>query len=89
MEEPRANINWVLRGSHSPKSNISKAEAQTIKELKGDKDRLVSTTDKGVAFVVMDRQDYITSPITSWLNWCTGLSPGTPLKKLKLSLSLH
>ena len=56
MEELRANINRVLRGSH-PRSNISKAEAQAIRELKGDKDRLVLTAGKGVAMVVMDRQD--------------------------------
>ena len=29
------------------------------KELKGHKDRLVLKVDKGVAMVVMDRQDYI------------------------------
>ena len=59
MEELRANINWVIRGSHPPMSNISKAEAQAVRELKRDKDRLVFTADKGVAMVVMDRQDYI------------------------------
>ena len=58
MEELRANINRVLRGSH-PRSNLSKAEAQAIRELKWDKDRLVSTGDKGLAMVVMDREDYI------------------------------
>ena len=42
-----------------PRSNRSKAEAHAIRELKGDKDRLVLTADKGVAMVVMDRQDYI------------------------------
>ena len=59
VEGLRANINRVLRGSHPPRSDISKAEAQVIRELKGDKDRLVLTSDKGVAMVVMDRQDYI------------------------------
>ena len=59
MEELRADINWVLRGSHSPKCNLSKAETQAIRELKGDKDRLVLTADKREAMVVMDRQDYI------------------------------
>ena len=42
-----------------PKSNISKVEAKAVLELKGDKDRLVLTAAKGVAIVVMDRQDYI------------------------------
>ena len=50
MEELRANINQVIRGSHPTKSNISKAEAQAIKELKGDKDGLVLTADKGGSY---------------------------------------
>ena len=38
---------------------MSKASAKAIRELKGDKDRLVLTADKGIDMVVMDRQDYI------------------------------
>ena len=38
---------------------LARPEAQAIRELKGDKDRLVLTGDKGVAIIVMDRQDYI------------------------------
>ena len=49
----------VLRGSHCPKSNLSKAEAQTLSEIKRDKSSIVLTADKGVAMVVMDRQDYV------------------------------
>ena len=30
-----------------------------LRELKKDRDRIVLTADKGVAMVVMDRQDYI------------------------------
>ena len=63
MEELRPDINRVLRGCNPPRSNISKAEAWAIRELKGDKDRLVITADKGVAMVVMDRQDYINKSI--------------------------
>ena len=32
---------------------------KTLKQLKTDKDHMVLTEDKGVALVVMDRQDYI------------------------------
>ena len=35
------------------------AEAQDLRELKGDKDKLVLTADKGVAMVENERQDYI------------------------------
>ena len=58
-EELRANINWVLRSSHPPKPNLTKAQNLAIRELKRDKDHIVLTADKGVAMVIMDRQDYI------------------------------
>ena len=54
-----ADIHRVLRGFQPPKSNLSKAEVQALRELKGNKDMLVFTVDKGVAMVIMDRQEYI------------------------------
>ena len=48
-----------MRGSHPPSLILARQQAHAIRELKGDKDRLVLTADKGVAMVVMDRQDYI------------------------------
>ena len=59
VEEPRANINRVLSSFHPPNPNLNKAEAQALREIKRDRDRLVLTVDKGVAMVIMDRQDYI------------------------------
>ena len=58
-EELRANINRVLRSCHPPKPNLTKAQNAALRELKGDRDRIVLTADKGVAMVVMDKQDYI------------------------------
>ena len=58
-EELRAEINRVLRSSHPPKSNLIKAQSQALRELKGNRDHIVLTVDKGVAMVIMDRQDYI------------------------------
>ena len=58
-EELRAEINRVLRSSHSPKPNLTKAQSQAIRELKRDRDHIVLTADKGVAMVIMDMQDYI------------------------------
>ena len=43
----------------SPKSNLSKAQSIALREFKGDRDCIVLTTEKGVAMVIMDRQDYI------------------------------
>ena len=57
-EELRADINRVLRSSHPPKPNLTKAQTAAIRELKRDRDRIVLTADKGVAMVIMDRQDY-------------------------------
>ena len=56
-EELRANINLVLRSP--PKPNLTKSQNLAIRELKRDKDCIVLTADKGVAMVIMDRQDYI------------------------------
>ena len=58
-EEPRADINQVLRSSHSPKPNLMKAQSITLRELKRDRDCIVLTAYKGVAMVIMDRQDCI------------------------------
>ena len=58
-EELRAEINRVLRYSHPPEANLTKSQLQAIRELKRDRDHIVLTVDKGVAMVIMDRQDYI------------------------------
>ena len=57
-EELRADINRVLRSSH-PKPNLTKAQNLALRELKRDRDHIVLKADKGVAMVIMDRQDYI------------------------------
>ena len=58
-EELRADINRVLRSSYPLKPNLTKAQNTALRELKSDRDCIVLTADKGVAMVVMDRQDYI------------------------------
>ena len=58
-EEVRVDINRVLRSSHLPKPNLTKAQNTALRELIRDRDHIVLTADKGVAMVVMDRQDYI------------------------------
>ena len=58
-EELRADVNRVLRSSHPPKPNLTKARYIALRELKRDRHRIVLTADKGVAMVVMDKQDYI------------------------------
>ena len=58
-EELRAEVNRALRSSHSPKPNLTKAQKPSFKGTKKDRDHIVLTADKGVAMVIMDRQDYM------------------------------
>ena len=47
-EELRAEINRVLRSSHHPKPNLTKAQSKAIRELKRDRECIVLTADKGI-----------------------------------------
>ena len=58
-EELRSDCYRALRHSHPPKPNLRKEEMKALKQLKTDKDCMVLTADKGVAMVVMNRQEYI------------------------------
>ena len=63
-EELRADINWDLRASHPSKPNLTKVQSITLRELKKERDHIVLTADKGVAMVIMDRQEYISKANT-------------------------
>ena len=58
-EELRSDVYRALRHSNPPKPNLRKEEMKALKQLKTDKDHMVLTADKGVAMVVIDRQEYI------------------------------
>ena len=62
MEELRVEVKKILKGAQnnnrSP-SNITKEELKALNELKKDQERIILTTDKGVALVVMNKTDYI------------------------------
>ena len=47
-----------LRHSQKTKRNIIKQEVQALVELKKDQSRVILTTDKGVAIVIMDKEEY-------------------------------
>ena len=84
-EELRADINRVLRSSH-PQPNLTKAQALALRELKRDMDCIVLTADKGVAMVIMYRQDYI-NKANSVLNQNTYRSiPWDPTNTIKNKL---
>ena len=48
----------ALRNSQQPTNNITKQEIQALAELRRDQDRVILTADKGVAIVIMDKEDY-------------------------------
>ena len=58
-QELRAEVNSLLRRPHTPKPNQTKQERKGLSQLRKDKNRLILTADKGVAMVVMDKEDYI------------------------------
>ena len=60
-EEMRVEVRKALKKaqcSSRPPSNISRKEYQALRELKEDKSRVILTADKGVSFVIMDREKY-------------------------------
>ena len=56
--ELRGDINSLLRKAKVPKSNLTKQEKIGLSQLKKDKNRVILTADKGVAMVIMDKEDY-------------------------------
>ena len=58
-DELTGRIKTILKKAKTPRQNITKEECKTIGELKRDNNRLVLTADKGVALVVMDKEDYV------------------------------
>ena len=58
-DELRVEIKNMVKKAQTPSSNISKEEFKTIRELKEDDSRIILTADKGVALVVLNKEDYI------------------------------
>ena len=58
-DELRVEIKHILKKAQTPRSNISKEEFKAIRELKEDDSRIILTTDKGVALVVLNKEGYI------------------------------
>ena len=58
-DELRGRVKTILKKGKTPRQNISKEERKAIGELKRNNNRLILTVDKGVALVVMDKEDYV------------------------------
>ena len=69
----------------TPKPNLTKAQNLVLRDIKRDMDCIVLTVDKGVAMVIMDRQDYI-NKANSLLNQNTYRStPRDPTNTIKIN----
>ena len=55
----RVEIKNILKKAQTPRSNISKEEFKAIRELKEDDSRIILAADKGVAMVVLNKEEYI------------------------------
>ena len=56
--ELRREIKGILKKGKIPKPNLNKEERTALTQLRKDKDRVILTVDKGVALVVLDKEDY-------------------------------
>ena len=85
-EEIRADINRALRSSHPPNLTYLKYKDRHCRELKRDRDRLVLTADKGVAIVIIDRQDYANKSNQLLSQPAFKSMPRNPTNKIKSKL---
>ena len=66
-----------------PKPNLTKEESKGLAKLKRDKDRVVLTADKGVAIVVMDKEDYIQKAESLFTQLAYNPTDRDPTSKIK------
>jgi hypothetical protein len=73
----------ILRKARAPKSNISKEERESLKNLKNNENLFILKVDKGGATILMDQNDYKKKMIEHLLRpTATGNFPTTPLRRL-------
>ena len=61
-DELRSDVSCLLRQHHTQHKNhcsLNPTQCRALTQLKQDTSRVVLTADKGVAMVIMDKQDYI------------------------------
>ena len=66
--------------------DLTRQERLGLAHLKKDKDRVILTADKGVAVVVMDREDYITKTESLLSQPAYRLLPRDPTNQIKAQL---
>ena len=63
----RAEVARILKQPRRTNKNQTKDEFKAMKELKSDREHIVLTADKGVALVVMDKNEYIKKMKELWM----------------------
>ena len=86
VPELKADINTILRKGQVPKSNLNKEERRALSQLRKDQDRVILTADKGVAMVVLDKEDYISKAQELLAQLAYKEIPRDPTNKIKAQL---
>ena len=84
--ELKADINIILRKGQTPKPNLNKEERRALSQLRKDQDRVILTVDKGVAMVVLDKEDYISKAQELLSQLAYKEIPRDPTNKIKAQL---
>ena len=86
LSELKVDINAILRKGQTPKSNLNKEERIALSQLRKDQDRVILTADKGVAMVVLDKEDYISKAQELLSQLAYKEIPRDPTNKIKAQL---
>ena len=86
VSELKLDINTILRKGQTPKSNLNKEERRALSQLRKDQDRVILTADKGVAMVVLDKEDYINKAQELLSQLAYKEIPRDPTNKIKAHL---
>ena len=82
----KSDINSLLRKAKVLKHNLTNQERVGLAQLKKDKDRVILTADKGVAMVVMDKEEYVNKVQELLAQPAYRLLPRDPKNKIKVQL---
>ena len=84
--ELMADINALLRKGKAPKPNLNKQKRIALAQLKKDQDRVILMANKGVAMVVLDKEDYINKAKDLLSQTAYKEIPKDPTNKIKAQL---
>ena len=86
VAELRGDVNAILRKGKAPKCNLNRQERIALAQLKKDQDGVILMVDKGVAMVVLDKEDYINKAKDMLSQPAYKELPRDPTNKIKAQL---